>query len=117
MTFVNAMKAALMGLALVAGAIDAPAASAATAQSVADVPSIQVDFSDLNINTPEGAKRLYGRIEVAASKVCAPQVDRRELARHAIFEKCFDASVERAVAEVNSTALMAVYQKKKGTVG
>jgi UrcA family protein len=76
----------------------------------ADTPatprSITVHFEDLNINTKQGAARLYQRIQYAAEDVCGGNsVPQRQLALASIYTACVRSAVAEAVARVNHPAV------------
>jgi len=75
--------------------------------------SIQVKFSDLNPNTPEGARRLYSRIEAAAYVACnESKSDTPEL----MFAPgpCVRDAVGRAVQAAKFPNLAQVFVEKNG---
>ena len=71
----------------------------------------RVSFKDLNINSPEGAAVLYGRIKKAAYEVCGHGYDLSQL--HAL-QSCVSGAVSRAVAQVNRPMLTSLYNEKTG---
>jgi UrcA family protein len=75
------------------------------------VATQRVSFKDLNLNTPEGAAVLYGRIKRAANEVCGHWeiVDLSQI--HAV-QTCISGAVSRAVAQVNSPMLTSLYNEK-----
>ena len=65
----------------------------------AEEASIEVQYSDLDLTTPQGIERLNGRIEAALDKVCGkPAV--RDLKVAASQKKCREQSAPTAFAEV-----------------
>lgn len=70
-----------------------------------------VRFGDLNIGTPQGAAVLYGRIRLAAARVCWP-LDHGDLASKLHVEACANRAIVEAVNAVNQPALIAVYNTK-----
>jgi UrcA family protein len=67
--------------------------------AVAEEASIEVQYSDLDLTTPEGIERLNGRIEAALNKVCGkPAV--RDLKVAASQKKCREETVKTAFVEV-----------------
>jgi UrcA family protein len=92
---------------LLAGALSVaqaapPAAAARTA------PTIVVSYGDLDLSTDEGTVALYQRISQAARRVC-PLEDSRALAQRVSSDTCRAAAVARAVADINSPRLAALY--------
>ena len=72
--------------------------------------SMRVVYSDLNLNSDQGNKKLYARIVSAARTVCAAdQVDGRDLNALAIERSCEQQAVASAVGQVHSPKLAAVY--------
>jgi UrcA family protein len=81
----------------------------ATAHASADaVPSVRVNYHDLDLATEQGTLALYGRIVSAARKVCAPS-DIRILVEVAAAQTCEAQAVARAVRTVNNPRLAATY--------
>lgn len=81
----------------------------------ADTPvaSQVVTFKDLNLNNPEGAAVLYGRIKRAAYEVCG-HWDNFNLSQIHVQQMCISDAVSRAVAQVNSPMLTSLYNAKAG---
>jgi UrcA family protein len=72
-----------------------------------DVPTKTVRFTDLNIQTPEGAKVLYNRIRVAAREVCEISVGSDPILIGAT-RGCIDTAIDNAVKKVNAPYLTAL---------
>jgi UrcA family protein len=83
----------------------------ANAAPVLDVPSVTVKYSDLNLATDEGAHQLYKRISTAARVVC-PDADLRDLSAFASSKTCQSEAIARAVRDVRSPRLAAVYDAR-----
>jgi UrcA family protein len=66
-----------------------------------------VHFNDLDLNTPEGARVLYGRIQAAARDVCAPPMT-GNLATAAEEQGCRARAIDLAVRAVNAAQLTAL---------
>ncbi|HEV7716561.1 MAG TPA: UrcA family protein [Steroidobacteraceae bacterium] len=85
----------------------ASAISSAAEDKYANVPSVVVDYSDLNLTTDQGAQQLYARLATAARHVCPEDANLTQrvagVARH-----CVSAAVARAVSAVNSPRLAAL---------
>ena len=71
----------------------------------------RVSFKDLNLNSPEGAAVLYGRIRRAANQVCG-QWDTFNLSQWHAVHTCISDAVSRAVAQVNRPMLTSLYNEK-----
>jgi UrcA family protein len=76
-----------------------------------DVPQIAVHYGDLNLATDEGAARLHGRIRAAAKLVC-PDADSRDLYAVSQARECQAQAIRRAVNDVKSERLSAIYAAK-----
>ncbi len=96
------IAAGLAGLAML-GTAALPAAAAEDALS-----QVAVRYQDLNLNTADGAERLYARIEQAAARVC-PAPASYELMRYTVTVRCRREAVARAVSSISSPQLAAVY--------
>jgi UrcA family protein len=91
------------------GCILAAAANLTQAAApAADVPSVTVNYADLNLSTDEGTNRLYSRIASAARAVCEREGS-RDLATFAASRACESAALARAVSDVHSPRLAAAY--------
>jgi UrcA family protein len=97
----SALAACLLGA--VAGT-----AGAAGVASDADVRTMRVTYSDLDLATAQGSRALYARIESAAREVCAAD-DQRNLAAVAAARACTAQAVAQAVSTVHSPMLAAAY--------
>ncbi len=80
------------------------------------VATERVYFKDLNINSPEGAAVLYGRIKKAANVVCGESRN-ADLSQIRLVQACINDAVSRAVAQVNSPMLTSIYNEKTGKAG
>lgn len=82
------------------------------AVSVSDEPpAMAVSYGDLNLATEDGARALLLRIRLAADSVC-PAADNRELARLKVHNRCVHVAIARAVQQVGSPHLAALYSMR-----
>jgi UrcA family protein len=88
------------GAALVCLGAIAPVLASGTA------PQVTVKYDDLNLSTRQGATTLLARIRAAARHVCGEESQRLDL-QHA-WQLCYDASINVAVAKVDSPILTAL---------
>jgi UrcA family protein len=72
-------------------------------------PDVAVRYSDLDVDTVEGATTLLKRINAAAKSVCAP-LDHGSLASKAQRDACQGKLTAAAVARVDRPVLLAVYE-------
>jgi UrcA family protein len=78
-----------------------------------DLSHVRISYADLDLATPAGAQALYGRIAIAAGRVC-PSVDMRQLRESAAADECVKTTITDAVKTFNSPQLSAVYAQKMG---
>jgi len=105
----------LMLLCGVVGAAAAGAVSAATVQD--EVPQLVVRYSADSLATDSGARALYRRLVKAAEQVC-PDVSSGSRLVSAEIRHCREQSIARAVHQINSPRLGAVYASStKGASG
>jgi UrcA family protein len=100
-----ARTAACLICALVAGQ------AALAAGSFGEPLSVTVHYADLNLGTSAGVAALYGRIRSAATVVCVPYKG-QGLAQDAVWHKCIDNAMSRAVAEVHRDVVTAYYLQR-----
>lgn len=98
---------------IAAAAVCAAMTGAARADGVRQM---HVKYADLDVATGAGAAALYGRIKVAAARVCAMPGE-GSLARLAQAKACEQRAIAEAVAAVGSPALTRAYQVKSGETG
>jgi len=67
-----------------------------------------VNYADLNLDTPAGVISLYRRLKVASRVVCRDLESRMVYLPHD-FSGCVEASLGRAVHDVNRVSLARVY--------
>jgi UrcA family protein len=107
----TANRYALLGMAMLAAALTANLASAATATTEGPKQTV-VKYSDLDLSRPQDARRLYGRIKYAAREVCDNNAS-SDLHLLKIYQTCLRKAVTDAVAQVQSPQLAAVEQADK----
>ena len=88
------------------GALDA------VADPAGDVPSRKVNFADLNLDSPAGARVLYQRIQSAARAVCGMSEYRTTFEQRNASRKCYQEAITGAVSQINSETLTALHQAK-----
>jgi len=102
-----------------AGALLAAVTSIAMSAPVicqADEPTpaqFRVTYSDLNLNTAEGAKRLYARLERSANYACGTSATDMEVMMNAPGP-CVGDAIAHAVRDVNRSTLTKLYIDKHG---
>jgi len=77
-------------------------------------PDVTVGYSDINIETVDGATVLLNRIKAAASDVCAP-LNHGDLASRANSQRCHQKLTAAAVQKVNHPMLASVYKSAYAT--
>jgi UrcA family protein len=89
---------------------------AAIAQTAPDYKASEsVSYSDLDLSTPDGARTLLRRIDLAAQRVCGPEPSRSPLQPHvtAFYGRCVRDSVDATVARIDSPLLSAMNGEQK----
>jgi UrcA family protein len=106
-SFRNTLHAASFFLcgALTLSALQATALSATRAED--DPPTQRVNYADLDISKPAGAKVLYSRIVAAARRVCELHGYKDLTTMHWV-QVCTDHAIDNAVRDVDSPALSAL---------
>lgn len=109
MNTLHSLKLASLYVALCAGLTIALAAGSSHAASPDEPPSLTVNFSDLDISKPTGARTLYRRIQQAARIVCDVHLakDPQKAAR---ARACYETAVASAVNQIDRRAVLAVHQ-------
>lgn len=90
------LLASFAGFALGAGSGDEP-------------PKRTVSYADLDLHRKAGVEALFSRIKFAAHAVCEPQSG-FELAMRTNYQRCVDAAIGRAIADVNAPVLAVLYR-------
>jgi UrcA family protein len=82
-------------------------ANPAVASGTLDRMKVSVSYGDLDIHSPSGAQLLYSRLKRASSTVCGlDDAERsRTLSTIASAKACFEKTLDKAVAKVDSSAL------------
>jgi UrcA family protein len=73
-------------------------------------PSVTVNYADLDLTKPAGAKTLYDRLKRAARNVCHPY-DSNQMRKR--WRECYDQAIANAVADVDRPMLTALHAEKK----
>lgn len=82
------------------------AANAQRSETAAQLPSVAVNYEDLNLNTPAGVDALYARLRAASRSVCNVG-QRRALADVMASKSCYRQVLEAAVSNANLPTLTA----------
>jgi UrcA family protein len=104
--------ALVTGLAVVGLMMNSTAARAADDRPGYDAASQQVSYSDLNLATSDGVKRLYDRIVSASKAVCDSRSRSLEISIH--DRLCTQMSIARAVRAVDLPQLTAFAAARHG---
>ncbi len=108
----NTASTHLRGLitAAILGALAAGFAGVSTAGDGSEVRSQTVNYSDLDLSSPQGASELYGRITRAAHDVC--EWDEASLDMRDAAGACVNKAIADAVTRVGQPELIAVYNAR-----
>jgi len=98
-------------VALVVFGLGASASAVAASPSQLNVRSVQVSFADLNINSDDGAKALYRRLQNASEKACLISSSGATQPVGAVRDSklCYASVLGNAVAKINSAALSKIH--------
>jgi UrcA family protein len=69
-----------------------------------DVPSVVVQYGDLDLDTRAGILKLHARLRGAAQNVCSP-LDSRVLGLLEQYESCVNAALAQSVADIGNDSL------------
>ena len=92
-------------------ALGLPTLAVAASPSHLGEGSIQVEYGDLNIDTAEGAKTLYKRLQKAAEKGCYLR-PYRELGSMRLYNEsrsCYKEKLSAAVERINNDELTKIH--------
>ena len=78
--------------------------AAAGTRVAADVPSVVVQYGDLNLNSKAGVVRMHARLKGAAQAVC-DSLNSRVLGLRDQYEHCVSDAVAQSVAAVGNSDL------------
>jgi UrcA family protein len=94
--------------------LTAAGAGAAHAQDSSHAIALtkMVAYSDLDLESMQGARILYARLRNAATRVCMPQRS-HDLADDG-FPACYDSAMADAVRKINKSTLTNVYKEHTG---
>ena len=70
----------------------------------AEIPSVVVEYGDLNLNTKAGIVKMHARLRSAAQNVCSP-LDSRVIGRLGEYEACVSKAITQSVAAVGNDSL------------
>jgi UrcA family protein len=102
-----ALVAGVTGLCL-ATAAQAGEAAAGTTRTL-----VVVNYDDLNLASPAGARTLYARLRSAAERACGGDPSGRTLQEQMDYQSCYESALDKAVRKVDSAGLQALHQDSK----
>ena len=106
---INSKRRVSAGVMALAGCLLAGTLGIARAATPTDsVPSVVVEYGDLDLSSEAGTLTLYRRIAGAARQVC-PDADGRDLALLARIRACQAEAIARAVSDSHIPQLAALY--------
>lgn len=112
------MKTQVLRIALLAATAGVGVATVGTASAMLSDTVTQkeiVHFGDLNLNTSQGAERLYLRLDRAAQTVCGESdLDKLSLRLWRSKRSCEQEAVGRAVTQLDKPKLTAVFDRHRG---
>jgi UrcA family protein len=88
-------------------------ASMSPVAALADEPAAHLSYSASALSTPQGAHRLYGRLYAAANEACGTSDSDTDVIMRGPGP-CVRDALARAVRQLNSAQLSAVFIEKYG---
>ena len=85
-------------------------------EAATDNGGIRVKFDHLDFDKPAAVADLYRRIQLSARLVCTDASSPWDASREETFKRCYSATVDKAVAQVNRPQLSALHQGKEQPV-
>jgi UrcA family protein len=73
--------------------------------------SIKVQYNPRDLTNPEGTEKVYGKIKNAARRVCHLSIEPWDPQRTRHYWECYASALGKAVDDVNSKNLTALYQQ------
>lgn len=104
-------RVAMTGISLLAAASMATAAAA-----LEPAPSVRVPYGDLDLAAAPGARVMFERIKNAADRACGGVPDIRDLERRTGFGHCTREAVARAVTQLHTPLVTAIYDPPRPEV-
>jgi UrcA family protein len=104
--------ASFIGLGVLATALLLAAPHPAQAAESATPPTATVRYADLDLNTRNGVKHLYQRIQIAAIEVCRSTEPLGSLLASEAHQACLHNAIVGAVRSVNSPTLTQYYNER-----
>jgi UrcA family protein len=101
------MKTAIRSALILALSLASTLAAAGGAPAETNPSSVRVSLSDLNLSSNEGQSTARDRIHQAARIACARSMDPYNLAPHYEDVSCIASSEQRAVQQLQVSALVA----------
>jgi UrcA family protein len=78
---------------------------------------VSVSYADLNIESAPGLRLLYGRLQSAARRVCAPLDDGRQSLGNFPFHRCYETALNSAIADIDKPVLTAMHKSRRQVAG
>ncbi len=75
--------------------------------------SVTVQYNVRDLATEEGTQKVYRKIKNAARRVCFASTEVWDARRTRNYWRCYDAALAKAVDDINSKNLTALYQDSK----
>jgi UrcA family protein len=101
--------ASVIGLGALASALLVVAPRVTHATSPTTAPTVAVRYGDLDLNSHNGVKQLYRRIQIAAIEVCRSTEPFGSLLSSEAHQACLHNAIVGAVRSVNSPLLSQYY--------
>jgi UrcA family protein len=100
-------SASALAAGIIAGSLFGALSATPVSAAPDDVPTLIVKYNAQSLDTGDGARALYHRLEFAARQVC-PEPSTRDLDRLTAVQHCRAEAIARAVRQINSPMLAQV---------
>jgi UrcA family protein len=92
----------------------APGSARAQTDPNSESVSVRISYADLNLSSREDARKMFGRIQGAARRICGDPSSMVDLGERASAETCIDQTVSDAVRSLNVPTVTALSDSHRG---
>ena len=102
----NGLVALVATIATGAGLLCGPAQAGSADR---EIPTVRVQYGDLDLTADAGVRALYQRLQVAAKQACR-SFEGREIVRSTDHRSCYNRALSAAVTKVNLEMLSVLHR-------
>jgi UrcA family protein len=107
----NSLRMLVLASITLATAAQAGTTATRVGAAYGDTQSTTVRYKDTDLRDAQGVQRLYARLDAAARTVCGT-AQARVLTQMADWQRCRNAALDGAVAEINDARLSQLHSGK-----